>query len=220
MADDTCACIQYMLPNFPLVEAQLEAVVDSVQDNINSFVAANNDALHWAGSDGLASAYARLIGKNQSLPLLSSIATATSFGYSSNATRLYAAYSRAVQREVILRSNFSIRSVFKTYIAKIIYPCLNEKQVATSNIGAAALAILHAFLLHGGPGPAIATANALGAIVKTVGCGGVIIQSLQSVLITYKSWNTSQDVLLGYTGNLACSVCIHIDASILFNLNI
>lgn len=82
--------------------------------------------------------------------------------------------------------------------------------MATRNIGAAALAILHAFLLHGGPGPAVATANALGAIVETVGCGGVINQSLQSVLSNYKSWNTSQDALLGYTGNLACSVCRHI----------
>ena len=92
-----------MLPNFPLAEAQLEAVVHSVQDNINSFVAANNDALYWTGSNGLASAYARVIERNQSLRLLSSIAVATSFGHGFNATSMYAAYSRAVQEQVKLR---------------------------------------------------------------------------------------------------------------------
>lgn len=72
--------------------------------------------------------------------------------------------------------------------------------MASSNIGAAALAIVHAFLLHGGPGPAIATANALGAIVEAVGCYNGITQSLQSVLNIYKTWDSTQDIVLGYIG--------------------
>jgi hypothetical protein len=142
---------QFLLPPVPpQAAAQVEALLTSINGNVNAFANALVTANNTGGTTAVAKAFADTISQGNASALLSAIATATAFGRADISNITDDAYARAV-----------------------------ADQIGRGNVQQASDAIAGAFTLVGGAGPALATVTQLNSIVQSVGCTGPMADSLR-----------------------------------------